>query len=351
MFYLNPTRTDKKSAITRDVVDVKDLANGVVEIINQHHHQLNCSHVFEYRKDTYGVIFSDGRGVCKHCELEHPSALPKLTGSVVSMSMGEDDIMALMNWPEDCYLQGGSDGIVLQRKSKDSYTTAFFEAFPKLSGISTFIRGEGSTIQEAEKKCFDQYLKMAQCSSHEWTRKIRGKVRVDGYAQCTKCLFEGKALAPTTTCVICDTPTSIKIEEEYYCPEHFAEIPFETIFNARKKQNKSGFFNREEREDELAFDCYLKHCLTAFFIREIGSSRYEDYESRCDYLISLFARQYLTIHFGCGLLQKPDKFPEPYDLALDKAISTFTSNKAILLDYIFYGKSFKFSEVMEDKPD
>jgi hypothetical protein len=78
----------------------------------------------------------------------------------------------LKDWPEDCFVQCGGDGIVFEEgsleetfKSEDGllktiatvigsptekkhYRTAFFEAFPKKP--SCFIRGEGTTIQEAE---------------------------------------------------------------------------------------------------------------------------------------------------------------------------------------------------------
>ena len=78
-------------------------------------------------------------------------------------------------WPEDCGVQCGGMGLVLGRKdslekvlSSDtplttlteeaaddkSYTTAFFEAFPR--NPSCFIRGEGKTIEEAEEKAYQK---------------------------------------------------------------------------------------------------------------------------------------------------------------------------------------------------
>ena len=47
-------------------------------------------------------------------------------------------------WPEDCGVQCGEGGLVLDKKG--SYTTAFFEAFPK--SPSCFLRGEGASIEE-----------------------------------------------------------------------------------------------------------------------------------------------------------------------------------------------------------
>ena len=51
------------------------------------------------------------------------------------------------DWPEDCFVQGGTSGLVL--KGKSTYKTAFFEAFPK--NPDCFVRGEGESLEEAEK--------------------------------------------------------------------------------------------------------------------------------------------------------------------------------------------------------
>lgn len=62
-------------------------------------------------------------------------------------------------WPEDCYLQCGNEGIVFSNKG--NYLTAFFEVFPKTP--ATFIRGEGATIEEAEKAAWEKYQKIISC--------------------------------------------------------------------------------------------------------------------------------------------------------------------------------------------
>jgi len=49
------------------------------------------------------------------------------------------------DWPDDCTVQWGGRGLVLSKKG--SYSTAFFEAFPKDGGS---IRGEGSDLKAAE---------------------------------------------------------------------------------------------------------------------------------------------------------------------------------------------------------
>ncbi len=105
-------------------------------------------------------------------------------------------------WPEDCYVQWGSDGVVLSR-SKGSYRTAFFEAFP--SEPATFIRGEGATVAEAEAKAFAAFEHYRACAGHEFER--RGYTNGAGF--CKHCgLFASKAFEPTTLCHVCGTPTN-----------------------------------------------------------------------------------------------------------------------------------------------
>ncbi|MCW3783026.1 hypothetical protein [Defluviimonas salinarum] len=69
-------------------------------------------------------------------------------------------------WPEDCYVQWGGNGVVLEREG-GGYDTAFFEAFPKAGG---FIRGEGETIAAAEAAALAQFRRESGCQ-HRWSRK------------------------------------------------------------------------------------------------------------------------------------------------------------------------------------
>jgi hypothetical protein len=63
-------------------------------------------------------------------------------------------------WPEDCYVQGGRRGVVIVDGGK-SYRTAFVEAFPL--DPNTFLRGEGTTLAEAEDDCWRQYQTYRSC--------------------------------------------------------------------------------------------------------------------------------------------------------------------------------------------
>lgn len=77
-------------------------------------------------------------------------------------------------WPEECTVQWGH-GI--------APAVPFFEAFPK----GTFIRGEGSSIADAERDAFEQYRRTVGCD-HVWGRHRPGSVTyTNGAAFCRKC--------------------------------------------------------------------------------------------------------------------------------------------------------------------
>ena len=127
-------------------------------------------------------------------------------------------------WPEDCIVQCGGHGLVFTSGSlsevledkdkageavaavlgatqpKNSYRTAFFEAFP--SNPICFIRGEGASVEEAEEKAWGKLARIQACPGHQFDR--RG--REDGYAYCTLCPYSSTVLEPTTSCKSCGKP-------------------------------------------------------------------------------------------------------------------------------------------------
>lgn len=137
------------------------------------------------------------------------------------------------DWPEDCNVQCGSNGIVLPSGSfekvmssesiedvtknmitPETYVTAFFEAFPK--NPNTFIRGEGKTIEEAEEMAYVQFEKISNCQNHEFEK--RGYTNGAGF--CKHCnLFKTNVFDPDHNCKICNVPTyySFDKNKEVYC--------------------------------------------------------------------------------------------------------------------------------------
>lgn len=148
-----------------------------------------------------------------------------------------DPYACLKDWPEDCGVQCGGKGIVLPKNSfdnvmksdkpleglveaasqKESYVTAFFEAFPK--NPSCFIRGEGKTIEEAEEDAFNDFQKILSCKQHEF--EPRG--RRDGYGYCKHCSLSMSGVLPILNkCCKCKTPTNWTSDDKgrYYCKKH-----------------------------------------------------------------------------------------------------------------------------------
>lgn len=85
-------------------------------------------------------------------------------------------------WPEGTFIQGGARGIVLSGKN-GAYRTAFAEVVI----ADTFLRGEGQTIEDAERDCWEQYQRISSCPAYPdhgpWDR---GNYR-NGAAFCLGC--------------------------------------------------------------------------------------------------------------------------------------------------------------------
>lgn len=92
----------------------------------------------------------------------------------------DTDFKPACAWPERCYVQWGSKGVVIKQEG-GGYQTAFFEAFPG-DNAGGFIRGEGATIGEAEAAAFKKYQSQIGCE-HRWRR---GKY-TNGGAHCANC--------------------------------------------------------------------------------------------------------------------------------------------------------------------
>ena len=112
-----------------------------------------------------------------------------------------------------CFVQCGASGVVFSKSG--SYKTAFFEAFP--NNPKCFLRGEGFTIEEAERNCWDKYQKILTCT-HEMERRSR----VDGYGYCKHCSYSGMVFEPLTKCCKCKNPTNYiqDYKENWYCKKH-----------------------------------------------------------------------------------------------------------------------------------
>lgn len=198
-------------------------------------------------------------------------------------SFSKEPYVCLKPWPEDCFCQCGGDGVVFtgandlektltdpteqteaikavlgEPTKKQHYRTAFFEAFPK--DPSCFIRGQGTTVEEAESKAWEKFEKINNCKNHEWDRKNR----TDGYCYCTKCPLSGSFLEPLTKCFICQTPTSryTNKNDVHYCVDHYFELPVDEVVEDSDKPTLG--FSKEEStfhhlEDQKLFKLLKQH--------------------------------------------------------------------------------------------
>lgn len=173
-----------------------------------------------------------------------------------SKSFGSD-YDCLQNWPSDAFLQCGEKGLVISRtKDKPNYTTAFFEAFPR--NPPTFIRGEGSNLEEAELAAFNKYQKIINCPEHEYKRRQESE-----HAVCVKCnLFTSHHFPPVHSCSICNKENvNYELFNKSFCQQHFIEA-VESIKNDYTIENISEdedmFSERQLNRHSVEFALYLQ---------------------------------------------------------------------------------------------
>jgi hypothetical protein len=172
--------------------------------------------------------------------------------------MNESFYECQRDWPEDCFVQGGDNGIVFTQKDafedilstpdpldmlntivtgegQAHYRTAFFEAFP--NNPDTFIRGEGPTIQAAEESAWQQFQKFLACpgpNGHEF--EARGYENGAGF--CKHCgMFGSHVIAPIHNCCNCGQPTWYHkdIQGDWWCQTREPTMPEERKSELDKK--------------------------------------------------------------------------------------------------------------------
>ena len=240
--------------------DPMDVAKEFVEVVKI---RKSCKHEqFEPLKDKFGNVFPDGRGMCAECSEVGHNIFPEIKkeypkNRFVSTSMSDDlGYVSTLEWPSDCFLQAGDGVVIAAYKGGKNYRTGFFEAFPDIDGFGTFIRGEGESIQLAEKDCWSKYQKMFKCRDHKWvrTKDDKGNDTTSGASICSKCDMRADALPPTTLCKVCNEPTNMVLNGSYFCPEHYYGQNIDDVIAAKKEKGKFSLFNsgnKEYSEEEL----------------------------------------------------------------------------------------------------
>lgn len=210
-----------------------------------------------------------------------------------------DNHLCQKPWPKDCHVQCGDRGIVFS-KTKAPRTTAFFEAFP-----DTFIRGEGSTVAEAEEKAWEKYQRQVNCQDHDFERHGNSE-----HGSCKHCgLFKTDIFKPTHSCAICGKPEiNFEYFGHYICLEHYLAAAENPEAISQQLEDKEGrkpsiletLFSKNDDDDESKLfyhhSAWLYETLREYDIIPDGL---EDYEAH-RYLFSKkldFDPMYLTHRF------------------------------------------------------
>lgn len=243
-------------------------------------------------------------------------------------------------WPEGIHVQHGSRGIVFSKNG--NYSTAFFEAFPDTSITSSYIRGEAETVRQAEEDAFNKYVKMRDCSQHEYERFKNTENGI-----CIHCKSHKENMYPPTPehkCSVCEkssvnfTVPSLKEDfkdddidslfsrPDYFCFQHYKDAlntQLESLNNIKDYPNIN--------EDSL-YD--ISHILTAYFSSlPFFSDDEEDYivhnkiknnKRNFDRIMSKFEHYFLQKLIEKGVF---DNAPE----YLKTALFTHNEIRAILL--------------------
>lgn len=174
----------------------------------------------------------------------------------------KETVDASQPWPEDIeLLQGGAKGLVLSTTAnKPSYTTAFVEAFLN----NSFYRGEGTTLEEAEKACFLKYKASMECVNHEW--ESRGYKNGAGF--CKHCnLFKSHCFTSKElglSCFVCgeDYYDSEKDDDNVshdLCKKHHTEARHHRLVFLEQKES-NGVLTDDEKSD-LSMGRFYKELL------------------------------------------------------------------------------------------
>lgn len=159
---------------------------------------------------------------------------------------GKAFIDSTQAWPKDtALLQGGMSGIVFSVNG--NYRTAFVEA----SLNSSFYRGEGSTIEEAELACWNKYVRSLKCLEHEW--ETRGYTNGAGFCKhCNK--FEGERFTGEQLglfCGTCGVGTTYGVAfDTTGTSKPFCELHIDSINEARFLQLTARSKNHNLTDDE-----------------------------------------------------------------------------------------------------
>ena len=149
----------------------------------------------------------------------------------------------------DSMVQGGNNGLVVNLKdTTKSYRTAFVEAFID----NSFVRGEGSTIEEADEACWAKIVKQRTCLGHEFVPRTY----TNGAGFCKHCgyfasgWFTGEDLGQL--CAVCgDGCLEFRIykTEQWYCSAHYPLVGYMKLYYKMMEVSDDDNFDSSEAAD------------------------------------------------------------------------------------------------------
>lgn len=157
-------------------------------------------------------------------------------------------------WPEKVQTQHGKKGIKVSKNG--NYTTAFFEVF-NINVTDSYIRGEGKTVEDAERKAFNRYDKMKECNEHDF-RRVGETVNAQCIL-CNSCKYHFFEPLEKFKCKICDQK-SVRFRlpdgtQNVYCYQHYFESLSDYIYvNKNKYQKILDMKNKSKEEYDLFYE-------------------------------------------------------------------------------------------------
>lgn len=214
-----------------------DLLKEIESVVNKYNNQIKCDHSWERPTTDEGDQIPDGRAFCNKCNMLSKQQLEIIPNKTLVSGSLSRSYVAKYDW-KNTYIQGGDSGLVFG--GGKSYQTSFIEVFPTIGKHSTFIRGEGKSMREAEESAMIKVKAAENCPEHDFSRKVSGSERTDGSGTCIKCkLFSSTALDPMTKCFICNTPSKKSFGSKFVClKDYYAMDIKDVIAEAQEKYEK-----------------------------------------------------------------------------------------------------------------
>lgn len=241
---------DNSRFLSFEQCDEPDIVDALAKAVEAFQKQFECEHEWGRALDVNGNKLNNGDGQCLHCNLKKKKVLTPSERDNKQRYFNTDGLsgerevaIATCPWPVHASLQGGN-----YQYGRGGW---FFEAFPTIDGVGTYLRGDAETQVEAETAAFTDYQRMTACSAHQWSRKVNGRYREDGYGICTECGLTGTVLPPITQCSVCEVTTSNQVGNTLLCVKHMLALSEDEYVSLAR--DRDSFFPFDEAHNRFCY--------------------------------------------------------------------------------------------------